>query len=326
MLRAEQVEHHLVEQSPTLKYCVYGLTLRSQWPLACPPDNTDAPPTVELLDGVPRLFEAAARRLKLNGKTEWFQHLRLEDGSSYLRWKDQFEFVVSSDGHRISGRPVADAPEEVFQNYLLSQVLSFALLRQGIEPLHATTVVIEGSAVGFLGDSGCGKSSLGATFLREGYPLLTDDLLVLQRKQQEIIAFPGPPRIKLYREVAGTLFGKQAQGTPLNQVTDKMILPLNDRQAHSRSAPLRALYVLNPPNPKSRPSRIQIRRLAPRQALLALLKNTFNTIEVHPERLQRQFQNAARLAQSVPIRRLSYPRSLDQLPAVREAVLSDLAR
>ncbi|MFB3074256.1 MAG: hypothetical protein ACE1Z6_03640, partial [Candidatus Methylomirabilales bacterium] len=110
----------------------------------------------------------------------WFQHLRLPDGSDYLRWSGLFEFLVSADGRRIACRELECASPESFQTYLIGQVLSFALVKRGIEPLHSTTVVIDGKAVAFLGDSGYGKSSLGAAFLQAGYPLLTDDLLVLK--------------------------------------------------------------------------------------------------------------------------------------------------
>jgi hypothetical protein len=42
-------------------------------------------------------------------------------------------------------------------------------------------------------------------------------------------------------------------------------------------------------------------------------------------RLARQFAFASRLAATVPVTRLSYPRSLSLLPAVCEAVLADLS-
>ena len=53
-------------------------------------------------------------------------------------------------------------------------------------------------AVAFLGDSGFGKSSLAAYLLSAGDRLVTDDLLLLQ-ESEGFLAYPGPPRIKLFR-------------------------------------------------------------------------------------------------------------------------------
>ena len=85
---------------------------------------------------------------------------------------------------------------------MLGQALSFALVRQGFEPLHATVVVVDDHAVAFLGGNAFGKSSLAACFLEAGYRLLTDDLLILRESSDRILAYPGPPRIKLFPKIA----------------------------------------------------------------------------------------------------------------------------
>src|SRR5204863_102769 len=102
------------------------------------------------------------------------------------------------------------ASAESFQVYLLGQALSFALVKQGLEPLHATVVVVDGQGVAFLGDNGYGKSSLAACFLEGGYRLLTDDLLLLKASGGDVLAYPGPPRIKLFPEVARRFLGDAA--------------------------------------------------------------------------------------------------------------------
>jgi hypothetical protein len=90
--------------------------------------------------------------------------------------------------------------------------------------------------------------------------------------------------------------------------------------------PLRALYVLRPPA-SSRVSRpVTIRPLTQRQACLDLIANTFNTIITDPARSARQFAWAAQLAGMVPVKSLSYPRSLACIPAVLAAICKDLGR
>jgi len=307
-------------------YQLYGLSLRSHWPL---PWGQERGPgrRVELRPETRAFFARLPRRAHPPARGDaWFHHAQLPDESLYLRWSNLFEFHVSADGRRIVGRPLNGVSREAFQTYLVSQVLSFALLRQGIEPLHSTTVVVDGEAVAFLGDCGYGKSSLGAAFLRAGHRLLTDDLLVVKEEKGCFLAQPGPPRLKLFPEVARAVLGKEPAGAPMNPHTPKLVIPLGAEQTAAAAARLKAVYILASPGRRGRPKRVALRRLRPRQALLALVANTFNPVLREPERLARQFQTAARLAEVLPVKALSYPRGLARLSAVVEAVERDLGR
>lgn len=305
-------------------YDVYGLRVRSSIPLPCAAAVVPGPVEVRLVNGSASFFARVYRAICRPNETRWFQHVRLDDGSYYLRWPGLFEFVISSDGRRIAGRPLDGATVKAFQTYLLGQVLSFALLKRGIEPLHATAVVVDGQAIAFLGDCGYGKSSLGAVFLQAGHPVLTDDLLVVREDGDGFVAYPGPPRIKLFPEVARRLLGERIAGTPMNNLTPKLVIPLERRLVWPGAVPLGAVYVLAPPWQRSASDRITIRPLSPRRACLALLRNTFNAIVVDPQRLSRQFELAARLAREVAVRSLTFPRRFDRLAAVRDAIRSDL--
>jgi hypothetical protein len=245
----------------------------------------------------------------------------LPGGTVYLSWPGLFDFVVSPDGRRVLGRPLARSSFEAFQGYLLSQVLSFSLLKRGIEPIHATVVVIEGHAVGFLGDSGAGKSSLAAVFLQSGHRLLTDDLLVLRSDGEDVLAYPGLSRVKLFPDIAGPLLGEDA-GTPMNDRTSKLIVPLQPDMFQRSRVPLGALYVLFP-SPKDR-GEIKIHALSKRRAFIELTKNTFNPLVTDRDRLRSQLVTAAEVSNRVPIRGISFPRSLSSLPSVCDAILADL--
>lgn len=308
-------------------YQVYGLRIRSVIPLPCLVPGRPGPVEAEVVNGSAAPFSRAHRAIGSgpNG-TPWFRYARLPDGADYLRWAGLFEFLISADGRKIACRSLDGTPREIFQTYLLGQVLSFALLGRGIEPLHSTAVVVDGKAVGFVGDCGYGKSSLGAAFLQAGHRLLTDDLLVVKEEGQGFMAYPGPPRIKLFPDVAKSLLGERITGTPMNNLTPKLVIPLggDPKWLWQQPAPLRAIYVLPPPRERGGTDRVTIRRLSVRRAFVELLKSSFNAMVVEPARLKRQFDQTARLAGKIPIKALSFPRTLDRLPLVREAILSDL--
>lgn len=311
------------------RHFVYGLALRSEWQLPCPPDTSAFPPLAEseLRRAAPADFARYAARLALrpNGGG-WFCRLRLEDGADYLRWRELFEFHVSADGRRITGRPHEGASTESFTTYLLGQVLALALVKQGLEPLHAAVVAVDGRAVGFVARSGLGKSSLAAAFLAGGHRLLTDDILVAAPDGKGEMVHPGPPRIKLYPESARMLFEEPLLGSPMVPGIAKRVLPLDPSRLQATPLRLAALYALNEPEEIADGSEVRIRPLSAREAFLRLAQNTLIAQDIGPDRLKRQFEFAHRLATAVPVRELAYPRRLDCLPAVRDAVLADLRR
>jgi hypothetical protein len=315
----------LYRQSFSYVYYLYGLYIRSQWHLPHPEAKASGLPEVKLLEGASSLFSQTYLKTKREeNRKAFFHYAHLQDGSTYVRWSGLFEFLISENGSSVLGHQINNTDTEAFINYLLGQVLSFAMVKQGIEPLHSTVVRIDNGAVGFIGDCGYGKSSLGASFLQAGYRLLTDDLLILKKNNGCFLAYPGFPRIKLFPKIAKKLIGEKVEGFPMNKRTSKLILPLDRHQFARAPVPLRAIYVLTPPAGRSRSNKVTIRRLSQRRAFLSLLRNTFNTKVTEPERLKRQFAFFTQIVSKVPIKTLSYPRSLKSLPLVRDAILKDL--
>ncbi len=282
---------------------------------------------LELLEGPASLFaEAQAEAGIRPAKGSWFQFATLRGGAFYLLWPRLFEFVISADGRRIYCRQQGNSAWESFHSYLFPQVLSYALLRQGIESLHCTVLRLEQGAVGLIAPCGHGKSTLAAAFLKAGYPLLTDDLLVLKEEGGEFLAYPSFPRIKLFPRVARSLLGEGISGIPMNPHTRKLIIPLGPELSHPHPVPLKAIFVLRGKPAKSPGRKVSIRTLGPRRAFLELVGNTFNTVVKEPPRIRRQFHQAARLTAAVPVKSLTYPRSLARLPEVVEAVCAHLKK
>lgn len=283
-------------------------------------------PRVEFVRGRASDFppETARNPLHQNGHDRWFRYQRLQDGSDYVRWEGLFEFLIAGNGRRIIAHPLGPVAQEALHTYLYGQVLSFALLKLGLEPLHATTVVIDGMAVAFLGDCRAGKSTLAARCLQAGYRLLTDDLLVLRRRQGRFLAYPGPARIKLMPSIAARLLGRQAVGCRMNPFTAKLVIPLQPAQYARSPTPLAAIYVLSPPRWHAGAPMV-IRRLSGQAAWQALTTGAFNTVVREPQRLAQQFAWATELAGAVPVKSLHYPRRLKPLDHVLHAIEEDLA-
>lgn len=297
-------------------YEAFGIRFGCPWRIPCPPPASEAPPEIEFVES-PESFAGLA--VDRSGGDPC--RVRLAGGATFLRWSGYYEFLVppgAEPGAPIRFARLENADPEVFAAYLLGQVLSFALLEAGKESFHATTVVDEARAIAFLGDRGFGKSTLGAAFLAAGRSILSDDLLVVEESGARVVAHPGIPRLKIARDTGRRLLDP-SRFPPPAATPAKVVLPLEPPEFHAHPAVLAAIHLLDP---RPAPS-IRIEPLRGAEAFAGIVRNTFNSLVDDPARLAGQFRTVRRLVETVPIRTLAYPRDLDRLPEVVEAVRAD---
>jgi hypothetical protein len=302
-------------------YSLYGLCLASDWEIPGLQQVSVTSPKLSLRTGDSSSFVDARSKLPL-GPLNWFNRAVLPDGSEYLVWPSLFEFLISPDGRTVLARVLEQGNAEAFEVYLFGQVLSFVLIKQGIEPVHGTAVVVDGKAVALVGDCSYGKSTLAAAFMRAGFPLLTDDLLVTSVIDGTVMAHAGPPRIKLLPESAGTMPGEGIAGAKMNPFTNKFIVPVGGKLSYRNSAPLAAIYVLSDPSIQQNVS--SIGKLSAHNGCIELLRNTFNNRVTEPARNAQLLTIFSDLARRVPVRSLAYPRNFSVLPEVIAAVIADV--
>jgi len=317
---------------PGHAYGFHGVRLVTSRRLPYPQaSRTPQAPThrVQVLDGrspeMRAAFAAVSAGVRIRHSAA-FERTVAPDGAHYLSWgAGAYEFLILEQGRLLAARRARGTSAELFDALLLGPALSYALLALGLEPLHATVVTAGDGGVAFLGHSGFGKSSLAASFLQAGHRLVTDDQLVLTRLAGRVCAHPGPPRLKLVPALARRFLGARAAGAPLSVFAPKVSLRVPARAVVTEAVPLRAIYVLSAPTTRST-GPVSIRPLSPQAASLALIRNTFNGRLADPARLARQFAFVTDLVSMLPVRRLTYPRRVSALPAVRAAVLADLER
>lgn len=298
---------------------LYGIRIRTPWPvrgMAEYHDDWD----VEFVAAGRDALAHAATFVPEEQKTWWAQYAALPDGAAYRRWRNLFEFLVTSDARRIYAQLLSAVDSEAMLAYLLVDALSFSMVRLGWEPLHATAVLTDHGVVAFLGNSGDGKSTLGAVLVRRGCQLVTDDMLILTRDGAMWLAEPGPPRLKLYRAMANIILGSTPGSVTMNPDTTKLIIPVS---AATEANTLRLIYVLSNEGVES--AGPTFRRLTPGEAFPRLLAHTAGHYPSDAARLKRQFAFATALVRDVPVKTLSYRRDTSTMSQVGDAVLADVA-
>ena len=185
----------------------------------------------------------------------------------------------------------------------------------------STAVRIDDFAIGFLGDCGFGKSTLLASFVADGFQVLTDDLLVVELSEDRAIARSGSGRIKLMPDSASAFLGEASRGVPLHPSTTKRSFPLDECHRHTGGLPLECLFVLPPPEERTAAASIELLALSRAALMQELLKNSFIVEMLDRRRIAGQFSFAAQLASRIDGVRLSYPAGLHHLPSLRQRIV-----
>jgi hypothetical protein len=129
--------------------------------------------------------------------------------------------------------------------------------------------------------------------------------------------------------LAETLYHYAAYGisirtdAPMNPHTQKLIIPLGESLISSEAQPVSATYAVVPPSELTT-KEVRIAPISEKEAFITFLASTFNSAILDSCRLRRQFEATRTLTNSLPVKKLSYPRSLQYLPSVLQAVLCDL--
>lgn len=312
-------------------YRLYGCRVESDFPLCVPLwPGKNQKPDIRILKASGRNFFTPSRTDLSKNK---IQYLPQPDGSVEILFFDSHECRIVPNGKTVYFKSLAVSSNRkkngarlAFLHFLRNNILSFCLLKFGVESLHGSAVVIQNKAVGLIGQSGYGKSTLAASFLKAGYPVLTDDLLAVKKSGREFKAAPGPAHLKLYPETAKQLLPKSLKGIPMNRSARKLVFPLKNRRAQLSPIPLSALYVLHPRFLKRTSPQIRVRPFAHQEAVINLIRAAHNLVAQDPVRIRKQFVFASGLASQVPVRAVSYPRNFERVTELRDTLLLDLSR
>src|SRR6266851_8143358 len=263
-LRGDQAGSSRVNQGilPALasSYFVFGLHLRSNRPLpgvGTPifPANS---PRVELHLGI-RPYPESEVSPDEEELTYTSSYLA-ETGEPALRiWrvgKDAFLRIAYLDGtqfwldrkrENLWARWPARSSLEETSTYLLGPILGLLLRLRGVTCLHASAVAIEDRCVAFVGPAGAGKSTTAAAFARQGYAVVSDDIVALVERAGALHVMPAYPHLCLWPDSVKMLYDSPEALPRLIPDWDKRRLSLGEQGTffESRCLPLAAVYVLS---------------------------------------------------------------------------------
>ena len=202
------------------------------------------------------------------------------------------------------------------RHFITDQVIPRAIAGEGNLVLHAGAVKHETGALLFVGPSGAGKSTLTAGFHVNGYSLLGDDSIIVSWPFERAEATAVYPSLRLFPDSLSTLM-PTAVSAPVGEHTSKRSVPFTDGGQSSASVPVDAIFVLS----AAPLSFIECNILGAADACMALVQNSFALNPSDRRGAAIRMKQAAELARTVPTFELRFPRTYQDLPKVRSAVL-----
>ncbi len=240
-----------------------------------------------------------------------------------LRFAGIADFYITSN--RILGHLVDAVDLRLVEIRFLGSVLSYWLERRGILALHASAVVVDGQAIAFMSGNLSGKTGLAATLVRQGHPLLTDDILPIEEREDGFWGYPGYPQMRMWPDLVTHFLGDYDDLDVVHPAVDKRRVKLEPETFCERNSPMARLYL-----PERRPvgeqPRCEVLPVSPRDALIEFVRHSFSPFLVEAVGLQPQrLDKIGRLLGRAPARRVLYPEGFDNLEKAASVILEDVS-
>lgn len=309
------------------RYALYGIVVTTPHRFANRLVDTDAPPDLWIrpVDAPPLKagWDAPTPGYRSPAMIDDRQHfldVLVTQAATVFRFSEVVDFFVLADG--IAYQLHDPAYDFMVELHLLGFVLSYWLERAGWPAVHASSVVVDGSAIAFLSNHGGGKTSLAATMLHLGHPLGSDDIVALTVADDGIVARPGYPQMRMWPEQAAHFVGHDVLERVHPGLTKRRV-PVGRGGLGTFDGELRPLTALYLPQ-RREGGDIAFETMPPSQALFELVRHTFLVGIVEGSGLANaRFASLAHVVRRVPMRIVRYPDGLDRLPEVAERIATD---
>ena len=309
-------------------WSLFGLRLASDHPFLTQLHPTDGEPELTLRSvsaaplppGWERLPSSYASPAMIDDE-QHFLTIVTTERCTVFRFTEVVDFFVFGD--EILCHLHDSAYAYMVELHFLGFVMAYWFERRGAPAIHAAAVVVDDAAIGFLSTNKGGKSSLAASFMQGGHPLLTDDILAIERAGEHFVARPSYPQMRMWPEQAQHFVGDAASLAQVHPRLSKRRVPVGPHGLGAFCDAKRRLRRLYVPE-RQDGGEITFTTLPFGEAVFALARYSFLTDIVEHVGLHRsRFAVLADLVRTVGVRRVAYPSGMERLPEVVRAIQDD---
>jgi hypothetical protein len=314
LISKEHIDNKATPSSkPDFRYTAYGLVVDSNLPIPglLPARVSNKSPDIKINLGLTPAGDPSNSNRKLRYASSYLDEVGEPAFQVWARGQVDFFEIQFSDGvefwlNRDFSTLWAQWPEnitlEYALGYLLGPVFGLLLRLRGVICLHASAVNINDRSVVFVGSEGAGKSTTAAAFARQGFCVLSDDIVGLVEHGQEFQTLPASPRINLWPDSVEILYGSREALPRITGGFDKRYLVLGENAGarfEERALRLGAIYILGDGTAEDKEC---VEEVTQKAALMLLVPNTYATNFLDAEQRAAEFAVLSRLVAAVPVR------------------------
>jgi hypothetical protein len=242
-----------------------------------------------------------------------------------------------------------------YEHYLQSLGIALWLELKGVPCIHANAIELDNFASLIIAPSRTGKSTLTTHLLHQGFKMMTDDMAAIHTAARgQFMIYPSWPKIRLWPDVVDDLVGTEVDNdtysnanepketetksvngiynntlnknapklskhkkTKVHQKFAKHEIEFEEETDVWENTPkqLKAIYYLE--RHERATQKCEIARINASHGLMTLLQNSiladaYKSMEVETQRLQK----LAKILETIPIFKISYPSGLEHLDYV----------
>ena len=230
---------------------------------------------------------------------------RLDNGDFLFDPDDVAKAQIRDGAHVVIDPRPGTTPGEV-QAFVLGPILALLGHLRGCLPLHASCVEMPCGAVAFSGRAGAGKSSLAAGLARRGYPLLAEDVCVVETTASRPSVLSAAPLVKLDRASRSAL----ALDSGETMVRRKRFVRMPDRPVAAPARLTRIFFLEHGPKDEA-PGIVALSRAEALALVHGAILMPVVPAALHPE--ADPFADALKIATSAHVMRLVWPFDFERI-------------
>lgn len=250
------------------------------------------------------------------------QYFHLEENLCMFHVPGTAIFLIQN-GNEIIVSPHEDAAEDHIRLYLLGTCMGAILMQRRILPLHGSAIAINGKAYAIVGDSGAGKSTTASALLRQGYRLISDDVIPVSFNEQNIpMVTPAYPQQKLWQESIDEFGMESSNFRPIIDRETKFAIPV-DSQFCDKPLPLAGVFELM----KTEHETLQFSSVTGLERFQLLFQHTYRNFFIPRAGLMDwHFQTSAKMVNKMNFYRIQRPTSYFTANEITDFILTSMER
>ena len=236
-----------------------------------------------------------------------YKNLFIRNNQLNLHIKGIADFQVC-DGEKIYWHDLQKEfiPSQV-RAYILGSAIGAILIQRGNTVIHANALTKDSKTIICAGNGGDGKSTLAYSLMRQGWKLLSDDLVALS---DDFCVLPGIPRIKLWDDAISYYGIEKNTLKRVREDMNKYQLTGDCVNSVYTKCKINAIYVLD----KNKDTNVKSEISSQKEKFLRVHNHIYRPLYVNGlHKGANYFKKLTKLIKQIPVYKLSLPRTLSKM-------------